>query len=74
MLSATARDGRVPLSDGDVARVRRAYRSCGRVLTDRRAATHADIAAAWSSWGKRLDVGGTRPGLLLRFIRDSAPA
>lgn len=74
MLSVTARDGRAPLNEGDVARMRRAYRSGGLVLEDHRTVTRADVAAAGSSWGKRLDVGGTRPGLLLRFVRDSAPA
>jgi 16S rRNA (adenine(1408)-N(1))-methyltransferase len=74
MLSVTARDGRAPLDDGDFARVRRAYRSRGLVLAGHRAVTRADVDDAASSWGKRLDVGGTRPGLLLRFIRDSAAA
>lgn len=74
MLSVTARDGRAPLDEADVARIRRAYRSCGLVLAAHRAVTRADVDAARSSWGKRLDVGGTRPGLLLRFVRDSGPA
>lgn len=74
MLSITARDGRAPLSEGDVARVKRANRSSGLVLAECRAVTRGDVEAARSSWGKRLDVGGTRPGLMLRFIRDSAPA
>ena len=74
MFSVTTRDGRAPLDEGDVARLSRAYRSSGLVLADLRAVTRADVAAAGSSWGKRLDVGGTRPGLLLRLVRDSAPA
>jgi 16S rRNA (adenine(1408)-N(1))-methyltransferase len=74
LLSVTARDGRAPLTESDVARVTRAYRSCGLVLAARRAVVRADVEAARSSWGKRLDVGGTRPGQLLRFVRDSAPA
>lgn len=74
MLSVTARDGRLPLNEGDVARVRRAYRSGGLVLVEHRAVARADIDIARSSWGKRLGVGGTRSGLLLRFVRDSAPA
>ena len=74
MLSVTARDGRAPLDDRDVARVRRAYRSGGLVLADQRAVTRADVDVARSSWGKRLGVGGTRAGLLLRFVRDSGPA
>ncbi len=74
MLSVTARDGRAPLDEADVARIRRAYRSCGLVLADQRAIIRADVDAARSSWGKRLGVGQTRPGRLLRFFRDSAPA
>ena len=74
MLSVTARDGRAPLNDRDIARIRRAYRSGGLVLVEHRAVARADVDIAGSSWGKRLDVGGTRPGLLLRLVRDSAPA
>ena len=74
MLWVTARDGRAPLTETDIARVMRAYRSCGLTLVDRGAVTQADVDAARSSWGKRLGVGGTRSGLLLRFARDSAPA
>lgn len=72
MLSVTDRDGRAPLDEGDVARIRRAYRSRGLALVEHRAVTRADVDVAESSWGKRLGVGGTRPGLLLRFVRDSA--
>lgn len=74
MLSVTARDGRAPLDEGDIARVTRAYVSGGLVLADHRAVIRADVDAARSSWGKRLGVGRTRPGFLLRFVRDSAPA
>lgn len=72
MLSVTARDGRAPLTEGDVARVTRAYLSRGFLVADDRPVTRSDVDAARSSWGKRLDVGGTRPGRLLRFVRDSA--
>jgi 16S rRNA (adenine(1408)-N(1))-methyltransferase len=74
MLSITARDGRAPLDDRDIARIRRTYRSGGLVLVEHRAVARADVDVARSSWGKRLDVGGMRPGLLLRFVRDSAPS
>jgi 16S rRNA (adenine(1408)-N(1))-methyltransferase len=74
MLSVTTRDGRTPFDDRDIARVRRAYRSGGLILADERAITRADVDVARSSWGKRLRVGGTRAGLLLRFVRDSGPA
>jgi 16S rRNA (adenine(1408)-N(1))-methyltransferase len=72
MLSVTARDGRAPLCESDIARVMRAYRSRGFLVAVRRPVMRADVEAARSSWGKRLGVGGTRPGHLLRFTRDSA--
>ena len=72
--SVIARDGRAPLSARDIARVTRAYRGSGFTLVEDRAVARGDVAAARSSWGKRLDVGGTRPGHLLRFRRGSAPA
>lgn len=72
VLSVTARDGRAPLAEGDVARVTRPYLSRGFVVAANRPVMRADVDAARSSWGKRLDVGGTRPGWLLRFVRDSA--
>lgn len=73
-LSLIARDGRTPLSARDIADVTHAYCSCGFSLMEDRAIARADVAAARSSWGKRLDVGGTRPGHLLRFRRDSVPS
>jgi 16S rRNA (adenine(1408)-N(1))-methyltransferase len=74
MLSLTARDGRAPLGEEDIVRVRRAYGWCGFALAQCRAVARADVDAARSSWGKRLDVGGSRPGQLLRFIRGCVPA
>ena len=74
LLSVIRRDGREPLGPDDLAHLRRLYDTFGLTLTERRAATRRDIAAVRSSWGKRLDVGGTRPGHMLRFIRGSAPA
>src|SRR5258706_5574880 len=67
MVSVISRDGRRPLSAPDIARVVRAYRSRGLVLLDDRPVERADVEAARSSWGKRLDVGGVRPGHLLTF-------
>jgi 16S rRNA (adenine(1408)-N(1))-methyltransferase len=69
LLSVTARDARAASSAADLARVQRAYRAAGFALVEWRAVTRADVDAARSSWGKRLDVGGGRPGLLLRFCR-----
>jgi 16S rRNA (adenine(1408)-N(1))-methyltransferase len=74
LLSVTARDGGTPVDEDRIARMTRAYRSCGFTVTESRAIVRADCDAARSSWGKRLDVGGTRPGRLLRFVRSSAPA
>ena len=74
LFSITARDGRAPLTESDLARVTRAYRARGLALAARRALVRADVEAAKSSWGKRLAVGVARPGQLLRFVRDSAPA
>jgi len=73
-VSVIARDGRAPLSAPDIARVAREYRWSGFSLIEARQLDRADVAAARSTWGKRLDVGGTRPGNLLRFRRDSGPA
>ena len=74
LLSLTARDGRTPLTDVDVGRLSRAYGSRGFALVDRRSIAPADVEAAHSSWGKRLSVGQTRPGELLRLVRGCAPA
>lgn len=74
LVSVTDRDGRAPLTDHDVSRIACAYRSSGFALVEHRAVARADVDAARSSWGKRLDIGGTRPGRLLRFVRGSAPA
>jgi 16S rRNA (adenine(1408)-N(1))-methyltransferase len=74
LLSVIDRDGAPPLGDAEIARVARAYRARGFALLERRAITRADVDAARSSWGKRLDVGRTRPGHLLRLRWGSAPA
>jgi 16S rRNA (adenine(1408)-N(1))-methyltransferase len=74
MVSVIDRDGSPQLDDAKIARVVRAYRASGFALLERRAVTRADVDAACSTWGKRLDVGGIRPGHLLGFRRGSAPA
>jgi len=74
LVSLTTRDGRAPLADTDISRMLRAYRSAGLALVEHRPIAPADVEAARSSWGKRLGVGGTRLGELLRFVRGSAPA
>jgi 16S rRNA (adenine(1408)-N(1))-methyltransferase len=70
LLSITARDGRAPLSSEDIARVLRAYHAAGFALIERRAVGRDDVEAAHSSWGKRLDIGGIRLGLVVRFERN----
>ena len=72
--SVIDRDGRAPLSAKDIAHVTREYRWSGFTLIEDRAVERSDVAEAHSSWGKRLDVGGARPGRLLLFRRRSAPA
>jgi len=43
LVSLTARDGREPLTDIDIARVSRAYRARGLALVERRAIASADV-------------------------------
>jgi len=69
MWSITARDGRPPLTQRDIARATRAYRLRDFTLEEDRAVVRADVDAARSTWGKRLDVGGRRAGRLLGFVR-----
>jgi 16S rRNA (adenine(1408)-N(1))-methyltransferase len=69
MWSITLRDGRAPMTERDIARVARAYRVRGFTLEEERAVVRDDVDVARSTWGKRLDVGGRRPGRLLRFVR-----
>lgn len=73
LISVTARDGRLPLTDRDVARIVRAYRIAGFDIVTERTVARADVDGARSTWGKRLGVGGARPGRLLQFVRVSAP-
>ena len=73
LISVTARDGRLPLTDRDVARIVRAYRIAGFDIVTDRTVARADVDGARSTWGKRLGVGGARPGRLLQFVRVSAP-
>jgi 16S rRNA (adenine(1408)-N(1))-methyltransferase len=73
-LSVIDHDGRAPLSATVLARVAREYCWSGFNLVEDRDVERSDVAAARSSWGKRLDVGGRRPGHLLRFRRGSAQA
>ncbi|MBI2760296.1 MAG: methyltransferase domain-containing protein [Chloroflexi bacterium] len=83
LLSVTERDHVEGMDtfDGEaIARIDRCYAAHGLALVEARPATVEDMAAAHSSWAKRLGAGGRRPAWLLRFRRcgpaplDSYPA
>jgi 16S rRNA (adenine(1408)-N(1))-methyltransferase len=72
LLSVTERDHVAGMEtfDGDaVERLRRPYAACGLELTEARPATAADLAAAHSTWARRLGAGAGRPAWRLRFRR-----
>ncbi len=78
LLSVVERDGVEGLSVLDQRAAARAARrivgACDDlVLDDCRVATPADVAAAHSTWGKRLGVGRSRQAWVLRF-RAAQPA
>jgi 16S rRNA (adenine(1408)-N(1))-methyltransferase len=66
LLSATARDGYDDVTPADVAGAVDAYAASGLRLTAARAAMREDIAAARSTWAKRL---GDRPAVHATFTR-----
>jgi 16S rRNA (adenine(1408)-N(1))-methyltransferase len=69
LLSTTDRDrgaGVAPLQEPAVRALAAAYADWGLEATEARPATAADVAAARSTWGKRLGAGGRRPAWLLR--------
>jgi 16S rRNA (adenine(1408)-N(1))-methyltransferase len=73
LLSSTDRDraaGVAPLGEAAVRVLAGAYAGWGLDVVEARPATAADIAAAHSTWGKRLGAGGRRPAWLLRARRD----
>lgn len=69
LLSVLPRDGVAELTTADLDRIGRAYEDRGLSIAEMRAVTDADVRGAASSWGKRLDAGGTRPGLFLRAVK-----
>ena len=74
LLSSTGRDrsaGVEPIGVGTLEGLAEAYDRRGLAVTQARPATPADVAAARSTWGKRLDAGGRRPAWLLRARLDS---
>ncbi|HZC30266.1 MAG TPA: methyltransferase domain-containing protein [Gaiellaceae bacterium] len=61
-----------PLDDQRVTRIEQAFGRHGLGMRESRPATWEDVREARLSWGKRLGVGVTRPGSLLRFRRSPA--
>jgi 16S rRNA (adenine(1408)-N(1))-methyltransferase len=69
LLSSTDRDrgaGVAPLQEPVLRALAAAYADWGLAVTEARPATAADVAAAHSTWGKRLGAGARRPAWLLR--------
>jgi 16S rRNA (adenine(1408)-N(1))-methyltransferase len=76
LLSSTDRDrgaGVAPLREPDVRALATSYADWGLEVTEARPATAADVAAAHSTWGKRLGAGERRPAWLLRAMADRHP-
>jgi 16S rRNA (adenine(1408)-N(1))-methyltransferase len=72
LLSATDRDrgaGVGAISDPTLAAMADAYGRHGLAVTRVRPATPADVAAARSTWGRRLGAGDRRPAWLLEATR-----
>jgi 16S rRNA (adenine(1408)-N(1))-methyltransferase len=69
LLSSTSRDrgaGVEPVGQATLQALTGAYGRYGLTVAEVRPATPADVAAARSSWGKRLGAGVQRPAWLLR--------
>jgi 16S rRNA (adenine(1408)-N(1))-methyltransferase len=74
LVSSTTRDRRAgvaPLGEADLRGLAGAYADQGLAITKVRPATPADVAAAHSTWGKRLDAGRRRPAWLVEARRSS---
>jgi SAM-dependent methyltransferase len=74
LLSASPRDERGGLSGLDTEAVAAVYRRLGMRLVVCRAASHADLVAASSSWGKRLAASQGRTAWLIDLVRPPSPA
>ncbi len=72
LLSLVTRDGLVAVQIDDLDRLAVHYAERSMTLIEARQLTKRDVREAGSSWGKRLDAGGKRPGVYLRFVRDRA--
>jgi 16S rRNA (adenine(1408)-N(1))-methyltransferase len=76
LVSSTVRDrgvGVAPIQATTLHTLAESYATWGLAVTELRPATVADVAAAHSSWGKRLGAGTRRPTWLLR-ARFAAPS
>jgi 16S rRNA (adenine(1408)-N(1))-methyltransferase len=77
LLSSTDRDrgaGVAPLGEPAVRALAAVYAGWGLAVTEARPATADDVAAAHSTWGKRLGAGGQRPAWLLSARLDRQPS
>jgi 16S rRNA (adenine(1408)-N(1))-methyltransferase len=69
LVSSTARDhsaGVAPIQAATLQALAESYATWGLAVTKLRQATVADVAAAQSTWGKRLGAGTRRPAWLLQ--------
>jgi 16S rRNA (adenine(1408)-N(1))-methyltransferase len=69
LVSSTVRDrgaGAAPIQAATLDTLAESYAAWGLTVTEARPATVADVAAAHSSWGKRLGAGTRRPAWLLQ--------
>jgi 16S rRNA (adenine(1408)-N(1))-methyltransferase len=76
LVSSTARDrgaGVAPVDEAGLRALAGAWADHGLAITRVRPATPADVAAAHSTWGKRLDAGGRRPAWLVQARRSPPP-
>ena len=62
-----------PLDERSIKALAEAYARYGLAVAEARPATGADVAAAHSTWGKRLGAGSRRPAWLLRFVLGRPP-
>jgi len=62
-----------PFKPADAACIARTFGSLGLAVVEARPVTAADPAVRTSAWARRLGVGRTRPGRLIRLARGGEP-
>jgi 16S rRNA (adenine(1408)-N(1))-methyltransferase len=75
LASSTVRDreaGVAPIQAATLHALAESYATWGLAVTEARPAAAADVAAAHSTWGKRLGAGARRPAWLLRARLEPA--